>query len=128
MLFVQDTRSRLEEVRRLIRQIDMPVRQVLIEARIVIANDKFSRQLGVRFGQQTGATLSNRRYAVGSGGIAVDAAGRVAVGRHGGTVTRETRTQTPFELASGIATAGYSDSPQLNVNLPVAERGRASSR
>jgi len=37
-----------------------------------------------------------------------------------GTVcTRETRTQTPFELASGIATAGYSDGPQLNVNLPV---------
>ena len=33
---------------------------------------------------------------------------------------RETRTQTPFELASGIASAGYSDSPQLNVNLPVA--------
>ncbi len=35
------------------------------------------------------------------------------------TCTRDTRTQTPFELASGIATAGYSDSPQLNVNLPV---------
>ena len=41
-------------------------------------------------------------------------------GGTGGTVTRETRTQTPFELASGIATPGYSDSPQLNVNLPVA--------
>jgi type IV pilus assembly protein PilQ len=37
----------------------------------------------------------------------------------GTQLTRETRTQTPFELASGIATAGYSDSPQLNVNLPV---------
>ena len=35
-------------------------------------------------------------------------------------LTRDTRTQTPFELASGIASAGYSDSPQLNVNLPVA--------
>jgi type IV pilus assembly protein PilQ len=38
----------------------------------------------------------------------------------GGTVTRTTATQTPFELASGIASAGYSDSNQLNVNLPVA--------
>ena len=37
----------------------------------------------------------------------------------GTTCTRETRTQTPYELASGIANAGYSDSPQLNVNLPV---------
>ena len=34
-------------------------------------------------------------------------------------MTRDTRTQTPYELASGIANAGYSDSPQLNVNLPV---------
>ena len=37
--FVQDTPSRLEEVRRIIRQIDIPVRQVLIEARIVVASD-----------------------------------------------------------------------------------------
>ena len=37
----------------------------------------------------------------------------------GTTATRETRTQTPYELASGITYAGYSDSPQLNVNLPV---------
>ena len=54
ILFVQDTASRLEDVRRIIRQIDTPIRQVLIEARIVIAGDRFSQQLGVRFGQQTG--------------------------------------------------------------------------
>ena len=40
-------------------------------------------------------------------------------GRCVGSATRETRTQTPYELASGITYAGYSDSPQLNVNLPV---------
>ncbi len=60
ILFVQDTASRLEEVRKIIRQIDTPVRQVLIEARIVIASDKFSRQLGVRFGAQTGFTFNNQ--------------------------------------------------------------------
>src|SRR5208282_3380775 len=38
----------------------------------------------------------------------------------GQTCTRTANTQTPFELASGIASAGYSDSNQLNVNLPVA--------
>jgi type IV pilus assembly protein PilQ len=54
ILFVQDTAARLEEVRKIIRQIDTPIRQVLIEARIVIASDKFGRQLGVRFGAQTG--------------------------------------------------------------------------
>src|SRR5664279_678634 len=115
ILFVQDTGARLEEVRRLIRQIDVTVRQVVIESRIVIADDKFSRQLGVRFGMQTGFTL-NRRYAAGIGGSLNT---QPVVTTSGTTVTRDTRTQTPYELASGIATAGYSDAPQLNVNLPV---------
>jgi type IV pilus assembly protein PilQ len=115
ILFVQDTASRLEEVRRVIRQIDVTVRQVLIESRIVIASDKFSRQLGVRLGVQTGFTLQ-RRYAGGFGGTLSTTP---VVTCSGTTCTRETRTQTPYELASGIANAGYSDSPQLNVNLPV---------
>jgi type IV pilus assembly protein PilQ len=49
-LFVQDTPSRLEEVRRLLGKIDVPVRQVMIEARIVEADETFSKNLGVRFG------------------------------------------------------------------------------
>jgi type IV pilus assembly protein PilQ len=51
-IFVQDVPSRLDELRRMINEVDVPVRQVLIEARIVIADDSFSRQLGVRFGVQ----------------------------------------------------------------------------
>jgi type IV pilus assembly protein PilQ len=49
-LFVQDTPSRLADVRTLIAKIDVPVRQVMIEARIVEANDSFSKSLGVRIG------------------------------------------------------------------------------
>ncbi|MCD6671894.1 MAG: type IV pilus secretin PilQ [Burkholderiaceae bacterium] len=49
-VFVQDTPLRLEEVRKVIAQIDIPVRQVLIEARIVEADDRFTRNLGVRLG------------------------------------------------------------------------------
>jgi type IV pilus assembly protein PilQ len=49
-LFVQDIPSRLEAVRRVIATTDVPVRQVMIEARIVEANDKFGRSLGVRLG------------------------------------------------------------------------------
>jgi len=116
ILFVTDTASKLEEVRRIIRQIDTSVRQVLIESRIVIASDKFSRQLGVRLGVQTGFTV-NKRYAGGFGGTLSTTP---VVTCTATTCTRETRTQTPYELASGIANAGYSDSPQLNVNLPVA--------
>lgn len=49
-VFVQDTPSRLEDVRRLIRQVDVSVRQVMIEARFVSASEKFSRNLGGRLG------------------------------------------------------------------------------
>ena len=49
-LFVQDTSSRLEEVRKLIARIDVAVRQVMIEARIVEASEVFNKNLGARLG------------------------------------------------------------------------------
>jgi type IV pilus assembly protein PilQ len=49
-LFVQDVPSRLDDVRKLITKIDIPVRQVMIEARIVEASDTFSKNLGARLG------------------------------------------------------------------------------
>ncbi len=49
-LFVMDTPTRLDDVRRLIGEVDVPVRQVLIEARIVEATDSFSKNLGARLG------------------------------------------------------------------------------
>lgn len=49
-LLIQDTSDRLADIRRLVATLDIPVRQVRIEARIVIVNDDFSRELGVRFG------------------------------------------------------------------------------
>ncbi len=49
-VFVQDTPSRLEEARKLIKQVDVAVRQVMIEARFVEAGDTFSRTLGGRLG------------------------------------------------------------------------------
>jgi len=120
ILFVQDTPSRLEEVRRIIRQIDVSVRQVLIEARIVIASDRFSRQLGVRFGQQTGFTFNRGRYSVGSTGSLNT---QPVVRTEGDRIVRETRTPTPFEIASPTVAPfgypGYSDPQALNINLPV---------
>lgn len=49
-LFVTDTPSKLEEVRQLLATLDVAVRQVMIEARIVEASDTFGRSLGVRLG------------------------------------------------------------------------------
>ncbi|HEU0282775.1 MAG TPA: type IV pilus secretin PilQ [Gallionella sp.] len=47
-LFVQDTPSKLEDIRKLINQIDIPVKQVMIDSRIVEASNTFSKNLGVR--------------------------------------------------------------------------------
>ena len=49
-VFVQDVPARLEDVRKLIAQIDVAVRQVMIEARIVEASDTFSKNLGAKLG------------------------------------------------------------------------------
>lgn len=49
-LFIQDIPCKLEEVRRLVAKVDIPVRQVMIEARIVEASDTFSKNLGARLG------------------------------------------------------------------------------
>ena len=49
-LLVQDTATRLEDIRRMVRALDVPIKQVLIESRIVVVNDDFSRDLGVRLG------------------------------------------------------------------------------
>lgn len=108
-LFIQDVPTRLEEARRLITQLDVPVRQVQIEARIVIADDKFGRQLGARFGQQSAFQRGNMN--VGSSGTLWNTLAPIA--------------NNPASPGSGalvtntVATGGGAQPDQLNVNLPV---------
>jgi type IV pilus assembly protein PilQ len=49
-LLVQDTAESLQDIRRMVRTLDIPIKQVLIETRIVVVNDDFSRDLGIRLG------------------------------------------------------------------------------
>lgn len=74
-LFVTDTPSKLEEVRQLLQTLDVPVRQVMIEARIVEARDTFGRSLGVKLG---GGDLRANRG--GDGGYSLGGGNRVALG------------------------------------------------
>ena len=67
-LLVQDTAAKLTEIRQLIARLDIPVRQVLIESRIVIANDDFRRDLGVRFGFENDDTIATGQTAYNFGG------------------------------------------------------------
>jgi len=72
-LLVQDTAENLSEIRRLVQALDVPVRQVLIEARIVVVSDTFERDLGAQFGvtsaQQNG---NNGLLAVTGSGTGAD--------------------------------------------------------
>jgi type IV pilus assembly protein PilQ len=49
-LIVQDIPKKIDEIRELIAKLDVPVKQVMIEARIVVANTNFAKDLGVKWG------------------------------------------------------------------------------
>ena len=107
-LLVNDTGSSLANVRRLVTTLDIPVRQVLIESRVVIVNDDYSRELGVRFG----ATSANDNS--GNGLIGVTGTGLGA-----GAMVGAPTIGVSGRL--GTARAGPADSAsRYNVNLPVA--------
>ncbi len=67
-LMVLDTPDRLSEIRKLIKRLDVPVRQVLIESRIVIATNDFSRDLGVKFGVSSTNKFNNGKNFITAGG------------------------------------------------------------
>jgi type IV pilus assembly protein PilQ len=101
-LFVQDTPSRLEEVRRLLSKIDIAVRQVMIEARIVEANETFSRNLGSRIGYNSAGSAA---VPIGQGARATVGGGLEATGFQTGQIT----TQPDFtgnSLSSNMRAAG----------------------
>ncbi len=66
-LLVQDTAAKLSEMRELVGSLDVPVRQVLIESRIVIANNDFARDLGVKLGGSAFATDDEDNFIIGGG-------------------------------------------------------------
>ncbi len=106
-LLVLDTPEKLTELRRLISQLDIPVRQVLIESRIVIANDGFSKDLGIRFGatgtrQQGGSTYVTTASGNGTNTMANSAYNNLQ------------NSSSPFP----VTLPSLSD--RLNVNLPVS--------
>ncbi len=118
-LFVQDSGARLEEARRLIQQLDVPVRQVMIEARIVIADDKWGRQLGARFGTQSAFGSGNRNYGV-SGNLVdtVQPLSNNPLSRGSANLTNPGYTQT-FDRGPQGNIPAAAQPEQLNVNLPV---------
>jgi len=103
-MFVQDTTSRLEEVRRLLQRIDIPVPQVLIEARIVEADDRFSQNLGARFGF---ARITNGEW-VNAGAGSTFGSGSASSGANSITIGGTTVTNPNFVNLPAGGLGGFS--------------------
>jgi type IV pilus assembly protein PilQ len=87
-IFVSDVSSKLEEIQSLINKLDVPVRQVMIEARIVEASDQFGKSLGVKLGAN-----DLRGVRGGDAGYGVVGNNRVAWGTNYGNVVGTTGNQ-----------------------------------
>ena len=109
-LFVSDIPTKLEEVQALIAKIDIPVRQVLIESRMIIADDSFGRSLGVRLGA---ADLRGVRGGIPGYGVNGDT--RVTIGGNLNAV----QSQTLQNGTSGSVTASDTNF----INLPATGEG-----
>jgi type IV pilus assembly protein PilQ len=107
-LLIQDTDERLGDIRRMVNRLDIPVRQVLIESRIVVATSDFNRELGARFG----ATHARARGDDGLVAVTGSAAGSNVMVNSAINNLQNTGQQFP------VTTPGLND--RLNVNLPVA--------
>ncbi len=94
-LLVKDTNASLSNVRQVLAELDIPIRQVLIESRVVIAKDDFSKELGVRFG------VTNDSTATGGTDNAAVTTGSLRFG-----------SQANVSLGAG-------NPSNLNVNMPV---------
>ena len=104
-VFVTDIASRLEDIRKLIQKVDVATKQVLVEARLVEANDGFSRNLGAKLGF---ADLRGTRG--GDAGYQISGNQRVAIGGNLAGVTGATNQTTGTDVVSNSTL----------VNLPAA--------
>jgi len=110
-LFVSDIPSRLAQVTELIQKLDIPVRQVLIEARIVEASDTFGKSLGVRLG----GGIAGERFASSAGNRAFGTIGAMPVSGTGGSGGNSGGTPTTTWTNSNF------------INLPAGDAGQAGT-
>lgn len=100
-VFIRDTVRQLEEIQALINKIDVPVKQVMIESRLVLADEKFGKSLGARFGVQKEGHFGDGNNAISIGGALNPVPG----------------TTTPVTGAANIGNVA-ANTGGLNSNLP----------
>ncbi|WP_374673423.1 type IV pilus secretin PilQ [Ideonella sp.] len=114
-LFVTDIPSKLEEIAAMIARIDVPVRQVLIEARIVEADDKFGRALGVKLGASDLRGLRG-----GTPGYSVGGSNYVTIGGNYNAVGGQTGQMDPDDFL-------YNDTQFVNLPANTSNISTASA-
>lgn len=106
-LIVKDTEEVISEIRRTLKKLDIPIRQVMISSRIVIATDEFTRELGSRFGVTRTATNSD-----GFGATTGTFRGSDTISSSGISNIQATGSPEPFSIPNGVFAAD-----RLNVDL-----------
>ena len=111
-LFISDIPSRLEQIQEMIAKLDVPMRQVLIEARIVEASDTFGKSLGVKLGSADMRGIRN-----GDAGYSVGGGNRVALGGNYNAIGATT---------GAFGAAGLTSDSSQFLNLPALGFGSAA--
>lgn len=120
-LLVNDTPDKIKEIRSLIALLDRPVQQVLIESRIVIASENFSKELGARFGVSGGYEDKYGNVVTTAGtSVATDGMSNQAVYNHltGNRAFPVIVTSTSNTGGGAIGSPKLAD--RLNINMPAA--------
>ena len=128
-LLVQDTAFKIHEIRKLISALDKPVKQVLIETRIVQATDSFSRSIGVRLGFNALNNGSDLGTVIGSGSLvgaeSIRTAGINATGRTNAvdlpTASPANSTASPASYAFTLAKAGLNYANLIDLEISALE-------
>jgi type IV pilus assembly protein PilQ len=111
-LLVQDTAESLQDIRRMVTTLDVPIKQVLIESRIVVVNDDFSRDLGIRLG----VTALNENSA-GDGGTFITGTGQGASTMVGSALDNLSDPANGTIYPVSVPQLGN----RYNVNVPIAD-------
>jgi type IV pilus assembly protein PilQ len=107
-LLVRDTTEQLEQIRSMVATLDIPVRQVLIESRIVIVSDDFSRELGVRAGFTRVSDDVSDLFAISGSAQATDSI-------VGSALDNLANTGQPYPVQ-----VPFGNFDRYNVNMPVS--------
>jgi type IV pilus assembly protein PilQ len=121
-IFIQETAKKLEEIQAIINKTDVPVKQVMIESRLVLADETFSKALGARFGVTQTGTPGGTSATIGGTLGNTPTALTAATATSPATLTLGTQAGSIQSAVTGGASVGISSNgqPDLMSNLPVA--------